>query len=243
MLLCVAVAGLLACVIVFRPREPRHEGRPIGQWVRELRLAVKVLKASNGTYTVLLPNLSDDELARLKTSSKIRTISSGTIASFYPNWPDQVTLPLHQSLKIDPAIRALQSMGPKALPYLRGGLRSRNSKIKDLFCQWVWPRLPARLRKWIGTPVHPAHRRAKSAHALGLLGAVAQPAVPDLLRLAREDQDDLVRSVALESLHRIDPGVAGEFHPELFEQARTSPPAVGNLKTDSLELVPGKLTL
>jgi hypothetical protein len=71
-----AAALMLALVIVWRCREPRQGGKSVSQWVRDLKIGVKVMKEQDGTYAVMLPNLSDQELAGLRITSKVRTFPS-----------------------------------------------------------------------------------------------------------------------------------------------------------------------
>jgi hypothetical protein len=100
-----------------------------------------------------------------------------------------------------------------------------------------------RLQEWIGTPVHPVHMRANSAFALGLLGAAASPAVPELQKLLKHDENGLVRSVALEALHRIQPDIAGRFYPELFRQTQPEPRILPSGITNSSDPFSPKLSL
>ena len=237
-----AAALMLTFAIVWRSREPREGGKSVNQWLRDLKIGVKVMKERDGSYVVMLPNLSDQELAGLRITPTVRTFPSNWMLSrFFTNWPDQVDF----SYKPDeaPANQAIKRMGVAALPYLKGSLRSRESPFKNLLCQRVWPLLPGSLQRRIGKPIHPLHKRLNAAYALGLLGAAAMPAVPELQRLVREDKDSLVRAVALESLHRIDPAGAGPFYPELFEQPRAAPPETAIPNTNSSRLFDVRLSL
>jgi hypothetical protein len=125
---------------------------------------------------------------------------------------------------------------------LRANLRCRESPIVAVFCRWVWPRLPSRIQQWIGIPVHPVHVRANAAYALGILGEAARPAVPDLERLLRNDEDYMVRSVACEALQRINPEAAGRFYPKLFEQQLT-PRSKPTRTTNAADVFSPKLSL
>jgi hypothetical protein len=165
------------------------------------------------------------------------------VSRFFTNWPDQVDFSQARKPDEDPANQAIKRMGAAALPYLEVNLRSRESKFKNLLCQRVWPRVPGRLQRWIGKPIHPIHKRVNAAYALGLLGAAARPAVPELQRLARGDEDFLVRAVALESLRRIDPAAADPFYPELFEEPRLTRPDGAILNSNSSQLFRERLSL
>jgi hypothetical protein len=240
-ILLLSLPLLVACAVWSHFREPRAEGKPISYWIHHLRIGVKVLHnphpdgASSGrTYTVMLPNLTDKELASLIVSTNVLTVGHGSATTqFFPPWPDRVDLRYVDKLEEDPADRVIKNMGTTALPYLRAGLHRRESPAVTLFCKWVWSRLPTRLQGWIGTPVHPVHMRANSAYALGLLGAASSPAVPELQSLLSDNEDCLVRSVALEALQRIKPGIAGHFYPELFGQTQ---PELRNLPTGTTNM-------
>ena len=241
--LLVSVTAVASFAIWSHLHEPRAEGKPISYWIHQLRIGVKVLRGANGTFNIFLPNLTDDELARLMISTNVRTMGAGwAVTRALPNWPDRFDLWRFQDLKADPAARVIQGMGPSALPYLKAGLHRRESPAENLFCRWVWPRLPARLQRWMGIPMHPIHMRANSAYALGLLGASALPLVPELRAIVANDGDDWVRSVAREALQRIDPDRAGGFYPELFEQ-QPVPNDSPNHDTSSSNLFSPKLSL
>jgi hypothetical protein len=205
-------------------REPRSGGKRISYWIRHVKIGVRVLGDQDGTFTVMLANLTDQQLACLAVSTNVRTIGHNTaMTRFFPPWPDRVDFWRETELASDPAGRAIRNMGPRALPYLRTGLRRRESVAEYLFCRWVWPRLPGHFQRWLGTPVHAVHLRANSAYALGLLGPAAAAAVPELQGVVQQDEDYLVRSVAHEALHRIDPDLTGSFYPQLFRQIPTPP--------------------
>jgi hypothetical protein len=235
-----ALVLLLAAVLIVglpllsRRREPHADGKRLSHWLRELKIGVKVATAPDGSYTVMLPNLSDQELSHLSVLPKIKQVSSNMASSrFFTNWPDQVDFYYKETLDNDPAARAIKSIGVKALPYLRARLHTHESTAKALFCQRVWPHLPQRLRQWLGKPIHPVHMRANSAYALGILGAAAWPEVTELQNLLQNDEDYLVRSVAREALHRISPEIAGPFYPELFEQPQPIAPEPHSENTNS----------
>ncbi len=239
-----AAALVLTLALVGPWREPRWEGRSVSHWLRALKVGVKVLAQPDGTYTVMLPNLSDEELAALKISSKVKTVPSNMMASrFFPNWPDQIDFSQASKPDEDPANQAIGKMGAVVLPRAMADLRSRESKGSAWLCQWVWPRLPGRVQRWIGKPMHPIHKRVNAAYALGLLGGAGRPAIPELQRLVKEDEDPLVRAVARESLHRIDPGIAGPFYPELFDSSRAAPKALEIGKPNDTPLFDSGLSL
>jgi hypothetical protein len=241
--LLVSVTAVGSLAIWSHLHEPRAEGKPISYWIHQLRIGVKVLRSPNGTFNIFLPNLSDDELARLMISTNVRTMGEGWACTFtLPNWPDRFDLWRFEDLKADPAARVIKGMGPSALPYLKAGLHRRESPAENLFCRWVWPRLPARLQRWMGIPMHPIHMRANSAYALGLLGASALPLVPELRGVVANDGDYLVRSVAREALHRIDPELADGCYAGLFEQ-QVVPNGPPNHDTSSSNLFSPKLSL
>jgi hypothetical protein len=85
--------------------------------------------------------------------------------------------------------------------------------------------------------------RAKSAYALGLLGAAASPAVPELQSLLNDNEACLVRSVAREALHRIKPGIAGPFYPEVFGQTQPQQRVLPSGNTNLPDRYSIKLTL
>ena len=160
-----------------------------------------MIKGSNGIYQVMLANLSDQELAALKVTRSVRTIPGHRMASFFfPNWPDQVDFAQARKPDENPANQAIKEMGVAALPYLTKDLHSRESRLMNLACRWVWPLIPGKLQGWIGRPIHPSHKRMNAAYALGLLGDAARPAIAELERVVQDDDDLIVRAVARESL-------------------------------------------
>jgi hypothetical protein len=185
----------------------------------------------------MLANLSDWELAVLQITPKVRTVPGHWMVSrFFTNWPDQVDFAQAPPPDEDPANQAIRSIGAEALPYLAAGLRSRESKLQNLFCRWVWPRLPGQLQVRIGRPIHPIHKRVNAAYAFRLLGSAARSGLADLQRVAKEDEDALVRAVAFESWHRIDPASAGPFYPELFDPPGSSATGTNVLRTNLTEV-------
>lgn len=235
----VLIGAVLFAIAIWR--EPQAEGKRLGTCLRELKVGVKVLTESDGTHVVFLPNLSDQELRNLNLSSKIRAIpSSSGMGRVYLY--DMVELCHQDVLERDPAARAIRSIGPKALPLLRARLHVRESKI-TVFYGRMWLRLPAYMQAYLTKPIHPTHMRAQAAFALGLLGADARVATPELQELFQKDKDNLVRSVAREALDRINPKIVGPFYPELFEK---TPPVIREQimeNTNSLFEHPIKLSL
>jgi len=238
-----ALGMVLLIALLCALHEPHYQGKSVTQWTQQLQIAVKVFAGPDGTYTVILPNLSDEQLAHLQVSPKIRGITSNTMmCRFFTNWPDQVDFGRLDALQNDPAARAISHFGARALPALQAGLHCEDSMLRNAFCQWLWPRLPIRCRPWVGRPIHPIHMRVNSAYGLGLLGPAAAAAAADLQRLATHDADCLVRSVAVESLHRIQGSAAGPFYPELFSVV---PPLSSSPEsnTNSLKYFSNKLSL
>lgn len=216
-------AFVLVLVALLQTPEPRHGGKTVSQWMRELKVGVKVIKGEDGKYHVMLPNLSDQELSNLQVTRHVRTVPSNYMVSrFFTNWPDQINFAQARKPDDDPANQSVKRLGSAALPYLVAGLRSKESKCENLFYGFVWPRIPALLRHRFRRPVHPIHKRVKAAYALGLLGPAAKPVLAELKQIAESDRDLLVRAVALEAVHRIDPAGAGPFYPELFKEPRPS---------------------
>jgi HEAT repeats len=97
--------------------------------------------------------------------------------------------------------KAIQAIGPKAVPFLINQARRQDSAYERLY-RFTWPKLPAVLQRRIPQPApvsYDLHR--KIGFVLGLIGA---PALPQLVP-ALKDHNDGVRLVAVEAMERIAP--------------------------------------
>lgn len=222
------IALVCLAILVQRAQEPVYKGKVVRSWINQMGgVAVKVVELPNVT-NVFLANLTDKEIFALNDWNPKLYFVPGNAAMAYSSYPNNGSLNgegqdscgfyNHVAMEADPAIIAIKSLGAAAVPGLISAIGTRDSMMKDFVNRRIWPRLPAFLRSAVGSPIHPAHTRMKSAYALGLLGAEAKSAVPHFRRLTA-DTNAWVRATAVEALQRIQPQMVGTFHPELFGRA------------------------
>src|SRR5258708_34426230 len=92
-LFLLSLALIAAFAVWSRLHEPRAEGKPLSHWIRHLRIGVRVLHHPHPdgafivrTFTVMLPNLTDQELSSLTISTNVRTIARNTgMVRCFPN--------------------------------------------------------------------------------------------------------------------------------------------------------------
>ena len=97
----------------------------------------------------------------------------------------------------------LRAAGPEITPRLVHVLNSRNSPLRRPYME-VREMLPTFIRERIPYPKHHAIYRHGAATALGEFGAAAEPAVPQLKELLRDD-NEMVSWAAAEALGRVGP--------------------------------------
>jgi hypothetical protein len=89
-----------------------------------------------------------------------------------------------------------------AVPYLVQALKSRDTALNIAYNR-LWPHLPVWLRSQVWIPNHGAGRRFVSCRLLIKMGASARPAIPELLRILKEDNESPVRVMATDALRSI----------------------------------------
>jgi len=93
------------------------------------------------------------------------------------------------------------SVDSNAVPFLVQTLK-RNGPLRRAY-KGLWARLPFWWQNHMPDPMPRRDVRADSCMLLGRLGAAARPAIPELIRLLRDDEDRFVRLFAAYSLGSI----------------------------------------
>jgi HEAT repeat protein len=94
------------------------------------------------------------------------------------------------------------ALDSNAVPYLVQALKSKDGTLRKTY-QKLWDHLPGWLQDRAAFPKSAANMRYNACWLLGFLRAKARPAIPELVRLLREDDDENVRMVAADSLGKI----------------------------------------
>jgi hypothetical protein len=125
--------------------------------------------------------------------------------AFVPSGPPDPVYdghPLSVWLRGDNAEGCARSLDSKAVPYLVATL-TRHDGLAGHAYQKIWPRLPNWLRERLYAPRSAASDRYIVCSLLGTLGAGGRPAIPALVRVAKEDEDLDVRFNAANALDQI----------------------------------------
>jgi hypothetical protein len=210
---CILALTVVATVVVaLWPREPVYEGKRLSYWLNYLPVTVvsshdhsSIWRASQyevATFTSLtwMPQpqtvtiwSNGAAFAALRTSFPIVTIppdSDGGVASPVSAIAD----------------RAVIEMGTRALPTLLQRLRTRErhtTRLDQTLHGWLVrmqlmePALPPALAVQI--------KRGQAVTALIRLGDTVKPALPAVVKLAKDDPDPGVRASACEVLRRLSP--------------------------------------
>ena len=96
----------------------------------------------------------------------------------------------------------IPSVDSNAVPYLVQALNSKDGRLRKTY-QKLWDHLPGWLQNRVPFPEYAGNVRYRACWILGFLGAKARPAIPELVRILRQDDDENVRMVAAYSLGKI----------------------------------------
>jgi hypothetical protein len=116
---------------------------------------------------------------------------------------------------------AVQSLGPKAVPYLSSVLEREPTGFQQWYAK-ARPRFPRRLQNFAPPPKDVDQRRAWAAAALMQAGTNAMPVVPLLIRTAQDDAFLGTRHNAVLALAVIAPGTAYEAEATAAVISRTT---------------------
>jgi len=198
-----AVSVIAWCL--FTNPNPIYYRRHLSKWLCELKVSIKTVRYGNGNTEVFLGNLSDAEAAALPLfDPKRRIVDRGTCEGVlvYPEFEEGfLGLEYESQLQSDPARNAIRAIGPRAVPYLVSQVYVKDSRATELY-RASWRKLRA-WQDYLPAPRFPIVRRIRAAFALGLLGNQAKSALPELRKL-ETDPNDLVRSVAVEAIQKIE---------------------------------------
>ena len=100
-------------------------------------------------------------------------------------------------------VEHMPNFDSNALPYLVKTVKNRGSAFHAV-ATWSWNKLPARLQKRFDKPLPASALRLRALVMLGHLQAEALPAVPDLIRVLKSDDDATVRLMTVDCLAQID---------------------------------------
>jgi len=173
------VLGALIFVFVFRPGEPRLEGRPLSYWLDGLEPTVITRFHSIQNWP--------DQKFRNQTALN--------------SWISQPTKMHDRSLEV------LETAGPECLPILLARLTAKPRRMGTGFLRrWAYTfRLvdsaPNRVEEYNETEI----RRGQALTAIVFLGNRAAPLVPQLSAIAAEDKDDAVHRTASHALFMLAP--------------------------------------
>jgi len=171
------VLGALLFVVLYRPGEPRLEGRPLSYWLGQLEPTVI-------THTHSIKNWP---------SHKFR--DQAAVMSWIS----------HSTQVHDHSSRVLRTAGPECLPMLLARLTAKPTRIESGFLRrcayyiWLSDSLP--MEEYNDREI----RRGQALTAMILLGEGAAPLVPQLAILAAEDKDDAVHRAASHALFMLAP--------------------------------------
>jgi HEAT repeat protein len=92
-----------------------------------------------------------------------------------------------------------------AVPYLLKALERQDTTF-SLTYRMVWFKMPYQIQSRLPLPISAEQMRFSTAMSLGKMGDIARPAIPALLRAAREDKSIRVRGWAACSLGQVGKG-------------------------------------
>lgn len=119
--------------------------------------------------------------------------------SLYEGMPLDYWLNTFQS---GPAAFPAARLGSNALPVLRQALERQDGSLQTIY-EGVWRGSPDVLRRRMPKRVAATLIRGNACFVLRELGDEAAPAVPQLLRLLKEDSDSSVRLMVAQCLQRV----------------------------------------
>ncbi len=96
---------------------------------------------------------------------------------------------VRQDQRLQSGIGHLTSAGDSPLPVLMKGLSRQDSKCEEVYA-WICAELPDRISRHLPEPCSAAIVRLNAAAAVGQLGPGARTAVPQLIKLLRDDAAD-----------------------------------------------------
>ena len=105
--------------------------------------------------------------------------------------------------RLPQASQDLPNLDTNALPFLLKSLECRDGAFRRKYLS-LFQRMPNRLQSVLPQPVPRAAVRASAVLWLTRMGAPAKPAVPKLIRASENDDNTLVRMLAVDGLAKID---------------------------------------
>jgi hypothetical protein len=123
-----------------------------------------------------------------------------TVATRPPAVPDPVYAGHPVSFWVGVGVQNLpRSVDSNAVPYLLDALKRRDGPLRTAWIN-LWGHLPGWLTGRVARPISASEVRFNSCGILAALASHGRPAIPELIRILREDDDSRVRLNAASAL-------------------------------------------
>ena len=195
--LCIlAGIGLLVTVLNRSGQGPVYRGKHIGVWFREYAFSSNAPVLAQTIGARFAPN-GQVVLTQIRNGTQVNIIGPTNPAALSVWFKAQVGTV--GTSAPDPALEALQAIGPDAVPYLVSQLRS--IPFEPTYTR-AYTNLPAVLRKPLSNPLERHYLRVRALEALSSVGDPSGMATPVLLDLLRK-RDPVLQFALYATLRRL----------------------------------------